>query len=76
MFLKFLSGIFQFDEDENGSVVDEDVGEATQFDTVFDEGVLLSINPNAVSLVFETKLKLIQSNFKTNSMNKEKFKRF
>ncbi|KAE9551300.1 hypothetical protein FO519_005480 [Halicephalobus sp. NKZ332] len=37
----------QFDEDENESVVDEDVGEATQFDAAFDEGALLSINPNS-----------------------------
>uniref|UniRef100_A0A914QYM0 Intraflagellar transport protein 57 homolog n=1 Tax=Panagrolaimus davidi TaxID=227884 RepID=A0A914QYM0_9BILA len=37
----------QFDEDDSGSVIDEDVGEATQFDTVFDEGTLLSLDSNA-----------------------------
>ena len=29
--------------------MDEDVGEATQFDTVFDEGALLALDANAVS---------------------------
>uniref|UniRef100_A0AC34QFU9 Uncharacterized protein n=1 Tax=Panagrolaimus sp. JU765 TaxID=591449 RepID=A0AC34QFU9_9BILA len=34
----------QFDEEDNGSVIDEDVGEATQFDTVFDEGSFLVVD--------------------------------
>uniref|UniRef100_A0A7E4V7N9 Intraflagellar transport protein 57 homolog n=1 Tax=Panagrellus redivivus TaxID=6233 RepID=A0A7E4V7N9_PANRE len=37
----------QFEEDGEGSIADEDIGEATQFDTTFDEQTILAVDSGA-----------------------------
>ena len=57
-------------------MVDEDVGEATQFDTVFDEEVLLSINPSSVSFYYQDQSEINSINCENKFDKQEKVKNF